>query len=101
MRLARNIAIRFTAVMVCVIAMILSAALTFIVNVIALFVAPIAIAAYAAVFGWTGDDELSARWEFNMYRTQAIFDPPVRTGWGLRDIHRPCSENVNPTKGRQ
>ena len=45
MRLARNIAIRFTAVMVCVIAMLLSATLTFIVNVIALFVAPIAIAA--------------------------------------------------------
>lgn len=76
MRLARNIAIRFTAVMVCVIAMLLSATLTFIVNVIALFVA---IAAYAAVFGWTGDDELSARWEFNMYRTQAIFALPSAT----------------------
>lgn len=45
MRLARNIAIRFAAVMVCVIAMLLSATLTFIVNVIALFVAPVAIAA--------------------------------------------------------
>ena len=79
MRLSRNIAIRFAAVMVCVIAMILSAALTFIVNVIAIFVAPVAIAAYAAVFGWTGDDELSARWEFNMYRTQAIFALPSAT----------------------
>ena len=79
MRLARNLAIRFTAVMVCMIAMLLSATLTFIVNVIAVFVAPIAIAAYAAVFGWTGDDEMSARWEFNMYRAQAIFALPSAT----------------------
>lgn len=77
MRLVRNTAIRFAAVMVCVIAMLLSAMLTVIVNTIALFVAPICIAAYAADFAWTGNEKRSARWEMGMYRTQSIFALPA------------------------
>ena len=79
MRLVHNTAIRFAGIMVCVIAMLLSAALTIIVNAIALFVAPICIAAYAADFAWTGDEKRSARWEMTMHRTQSIFALPAAT----------------------
>lgn len=77
MRLARNIAIYIAATTVCLIAMILSAALTLIVNTIAFLVAPIANAAYAADFAWTGDDKRSARWEKTLRRTQTIFALPA------------------------
>ena len=77
MRLVRNTAIRFAAVMVCVIAMLLSATLTVIVSTITFFVAPICIAAYAADFAWTGNEKRSARWEMTMYRTQSIFALPA------------------------
>lgn len=73
----RNFAICLTAVMVCMIAMILSAALTLIMNTIAFLVAPITIAAYAADFAWTGDDKRSARWEKTLRRAQTIFALPA------------------------
>ena len=77
MRIIRNFAIRLTAVMVCLIAMILSAALTLIMNTIAFLVAPIVIAAYAADYAWTGDDKRSTRWEKALLRTQTIFALPA------------------------
>lgn len=77
MRLVRNIAIYIAATTVCLIAMILSAALTLIMNTIAFLVAPIEIAAYAADFAWTGDDKRSARWEKTLHRIQTIFALPA------------------------
>lgn len=77
MRLVRNIAIYIAATTVCLIALILSAALTLIMNTIAFLVAPITIAAYAADFAWTGDDKRSARWEKALCRTQTIFALPA------------------------
>lgn len=77
MRIIRNFAIRLAAVMVCLIAMILSAALTLIMNTIAFLVAPIVIAAYAADYAWTGDDKRSTRWEKALLRTQTIFALPA------------------------
>lgn len=77
MRLVHNTAIRLTAVMVCMIAMLLSAMLTLITNIVALFVAPIAIAVYAAVFAWNGDDEFTMRWELGTSRAQTIFALPA------------------------
>ena len=59
MRLVNNVAVWITAITVCMIAMLLSAMLTLITNIIALFVAPVAIAVYAAVFAWSGDDEFA------------------------------------------
>lgn len=79
MRLVRNTAIRFAGVTVCVIAMILSVVFTFIANIVALVVAPILIAAYAADFAWTGNATRSVRWEFTMYRIQAVLALPAAT----------------------
>lgn len=77
MRIIRNFAIRLTAVMVCLIAAVLAAMLTLIMNTIAFLVAPIVIAAYAADYAWTGDDKRSARWEKTLRRTQTIFALPA------------------------
>lgn len=77
MRFVRNTAIRTAGIAVCLIAMVLAAVLTFIVDAIALFVAPIVIAAYAADFAWTGDEKRSARWEKALRRTQTIFALPA------------------------
>ncbi len=77
MRLVCNTAIRFAAITVCMIAMLLSAMLTLITNIIALFVAPVAIAVYAAVFAWSGDDEFAMRWELGTRRAQTIFALPA------------------------
>lgn len=79
MRIISNFAIRLTAVMVCVIAMILSVAFTLIANAVALVVAPIMIAAYAADFAWTSNEARSLRWELAMYRIQAVFALPAAT----------------------
>ena len=77
MRLVHNTAIRLTAVMVCMIAMLLSAMLTLATNIFALFAAPIAIAVYAAVYAWSSDDGFAARWELGTRRMQTIFALPA------------------------
>lgn len=77
MRLVNNVAVWITAITVCMIAMLLSAMLTLITNIIALFVAPVAIAVYAAVFAWSGDDEFAMRWELGTRRAQTIFALPA------------------------
>lgn len=79
MRLVHNTAIRFAAATVCVIAALLSAVLTLITNVIALFLAPAWIAVYSAVFAWTGDEDMSLRWEMHLRRVQTIFALPAAT----------------------
>lgn len=79
MRLVNNVAIWIAAITVCVIAALLSAVLTLITNVIALFLAPAWIAVYAAVFAWTGDEDMSARWEMHLRRVQTIFALPAAT----------------------
>lgn len=77
MRFVRNTAIRTAGIAVCLIAMVLSAMLTLITNIFTLFAAPIAIAVYAAVYAWTGDDRFAARWELGTRRTQTIFALPA------------------------
>ena len=77
MRFVRNAAIRFAGVAVCVITMILSVVFTLIADIVALVVAPILIAAYAADFAWTGNETRSVRWEFTMYRIQAVLALPA------------------------
>lgn len=52
---------------------------TLIANAVALVVAPIMIAAYAADFAWTGNEVRSLRWEMTMYRIQAVFALPAAT----------------------
>lgn len=59
--------------------MILSVMFTLIANAVALVVAPIMIAAYAADFAWTGNEVRSLRWEMTMYQIQAVFALPAAT----------------------
>lgn len=77
MRLVRNTAIRFAGVTVCLIAMILSVVFTLIANAVALVVAPIMIAAYAADFAWTGNEVRSLRWEMTTHQIQTVFTLPT------------------------
>ena len=79
MRLVRNIAIYIAATTVCLIAMLLAAVLTLITNTIALVITPVWIAVYAAVFAWTGDENLSWQWEMGMRRVQVVFALPSST----------------------
>ena len=70
---------RSAGVAVCLIAVILSVTFTLIANTVALIVAPIMIAAYAADFAWTGNEVRSARWEFTLRQIQAVFALPAAT----------------------
>ena len=79
MSLVRNIAIYIAAAAVCLIAMLLAVVLKLITDLVALVIAIVWIAAYAVVFAWTGDENLSWRWEMSMRRVQTIFALPSST----------------------
>ena len=79
MRPARNIAIYITAITVCLISALLAVVLKLITDLIGLVIAAVWIAVYTVVFAWTGDEDLSWRWETSMRRVQTIFALPSST----------------------
>ena len=79
MRLARNIAIYIAAIMVCLISALLAVVLKLIADLVGLVVSAAWIAVYTVVFAWTGDEDLSWRWETSMRRAQTIFALPSST----------------------
>ena len=76
MRLINNAAIYAAIIAVCVIAALLCLICTLITDIVACFISPIAIAAYAAVITWRYSDETAMSWQTKLAIVQSIFALP-------------------------